>query len=51
MSTAIGVISLILWFLCIKSGLDSYKEDDIDGVFTKEWFSIAYLAIAAWCFH
>ena len=47
----IGIISLLFWLVCFKAGLKSFEEGDIDSVYAKEWFSIAYLAIAAWCFH
>lgn len=51
MTHAIGIVSLLFWVLCIKGGLSSYHKGDIDNVYRAEWFSIAYLAIAAWCFH
>ena len=51
MHYAIGIISLLFWVLNIWGGLKSFEKGDIDSVYTKEWFSISYLAIAAWCFH
>jgi hypothetical protein len=51
MTYAIGIVSLLLWVLCIKGGLKAHDDKDYDRVHRAEWFSIAYLAIAAWCFH
>lgn len=48
MSTAIGIISLILWVL---SWVAAFHTDDKDSQVNIERHSIAYLAIAAWCFH
>jgi hypothetical protein len=51
MHYVIGIVSLFFWILSIKGGLKAYNDKDYDRMYRAEWFSIAYLAIAAWCFH
>lgn len=51
MTYCIDIISLLFWFLSMIGGLNAYNAKDYDRMNRAEWFSIAYLAIAAWCFH
>jgi hypothetical protein len=51
MSYAIGIASLLFWCVSLVGASRCLAVDDKHEMHIAEWHSIAYLAIAAWCFH